>query len=622
MSVLNRRALTGSTLVVLAVLFIALVMLTGVLFRGARVDLTQDRLYTLSDGTRSLIGKIEEPVNLQFYFSDRAAANYPALRTYAERVRELLEEMVAVAPGKLRLEVIDPQPFSEDEDRATAAGLQAVPLGGGADTLFFGLVGSNALDGQMAIPFFQPDKETFLEYDVAKLISGLSGPAKPKVGVLSGLNLSGGFDPARGAMTPGWVINDELGGLFELRTLESTVSQIPDDIELLMLVHPKSLSDDTLYAIDQFVLRGGRLLAFVDPHAEAEVAGEAADPMSNMMAEKSSDLPKLFEAWGISYDPQKVLLDAETALQLQTRPDQPAQRHLAVLGVGREHMNQQDIVTAQLDAVNLSTVGHFVVRDDSTLKLEPLIQSSLSSATTGVERVRFLPEPRELFNGFTPNATEAFVIAGRLSGPLKTAFPERSGEGHRGETEQASILLFADTDLLTDRLWVQTQQFFGQRVMNAFAKNGDLVVNAVDNLVGSSDLIGVRARSTSARPFTRVEALKRQADDRFRAKEQELQTQLTETERQLTELQSQRSANDGGQLLSAEQQAAIKRFQDEKLRIRKELRQVRRDLDQDISRLGTQLKIINIAGVPLLLTVLAVGFALSRARRRREEGRV
>lgn len=621
MSVLNRRALTGSTLVVLAVLFIALVMLSGVLFRGARIDLTEDRLYTLADGTRALIDKIEEPVTLQLYFSESAAANYPALRTYAARVRELLEEMVAVAPSKLRLEVIDPQPFSEDEDRATAAGLQAVPLGGGADTLFFGLVGSNALDGQMAIPFFQPDKETFLEYDVAKLISGLSGPAKPIVGVLSSLNLAGGFDPAGGGMSAPWVVREELGSLFDLRTLETNVDRIPEDIQLLMLVHPKNLSDDTLYAIDQFVLGGGRLLAFVDPHAEAEVAGAGNDPMSNMMADKSSDLAKLFAAWGVVYDPTRVVLDAENALQLQTRPDQPPQRHLAVLGVGREHMNQQDVVTAQLDAVNLSTVGHFVMKEDSTLTLEPLIQSSLSASTVGVERVRFVPDPRELFNDFNPNTTEAYVIAGRLTGPLKTAFPDRSDEGHRSEAEQASILLFADTDVLSDRMWVQVQQFFGQRVMNAFAKNGDLAVNSVDNLVGSSDLIGVRARSTSARPFTVVESLKRQADDRFRAKEQELQAELAETERQLSELQSQRSASDGGMLLSAEQQAAIKRFQDEKLRIRKELRAVRRELDEDIQRLGAQLKVINIAGVPLLLTAVAVGFAFSRARRRREESK-
>lgn len=620
MSVLDKRALTGSTLVVLAVLFIALVMLSNVLLRGARLDLTQDRLYTLSDGTRAVIRGIEEPVNLQFYFSDSAAANYPALRTYARRVRELLEEMVAVAPGKLRLEVIDPQPFSEDEDRAVAHGLQSVPIGGGGENLFFGLAGSNAIDGQMAIPFFQPDKETFLEYDIAKLISGLSGPAKPVMGLLSGLNMTPGFDPNVGRMNPGWVIHGELSSLFEVRRLENSLTRVPEDIELLMLVHPKDLPEDALYAIDQFVMRGGRLLAFVDPHAEAELAGDVTDPMANMFAEKSSDLAALFGPWGIRFDPQRVVLDAENALQLQARPDQPPQRHLAVLGITRQHLNQSDVISAQLDVVNFSTAGHLDLTEDSTLSLEPLVQSSLASSSVGAERIRFLPEPRELFNGFEAT-NRAYVLAGRFSGPLKSAFADRSGDGHLAEIADAQIIVFADTDLLTDRLWVQVQQFFGQRVVNAFAKNGDLVVNAVDNLIGSSDLIKVRARSTSARPFTRVEALKRAADDRFRQKEQELQAELAETERQLTELQSQRGAGEGALLLSAEQQAAIQRFQDEKLRIRRELRQVRRELDQDIQRLGAQLKVINIAGVPVLLTAVAVGFVFARARRRREEGK-
>jgi ABC-type uncharacterized transport system involved in gliding motility auxiliary subunit len=620
MSVLNRRALTGSTLVVLGVLFIALVMLSSVLLRGARLDLTEDRLYTLSDGTRALIERIEEPLSLRLYFSDSAAASYPALRSYAERVRELLEEMAAVAPGKLRLEVIDPQRFSEDEDRATAAGLQSVPIGAGGDTLFFGLVGENALDDQMAIPFFQPDKETFLEYDIAKLISGLANPEQPKVGLISGLDMAGGFDPARGGMSPPWAIHGELDAMFDLRKLEPTTTSIPQDIQLLMLVHPKNLSDDTLYAIDQFVMRGGRLLAFVDPHAEAEVAGEGSDPMSNMMAEKSSNLAKLFEAWGIGFDPGRVVLDAQNALPLQTRPDAAPQRHLAVLGLGREQLNQDDVVSAQLDTVNLATSGHFILKDSSSLTLEPLIQSSQASSTVDTGRVRFLPEPRELFNDFEP-ADEAYVLAGRFSGSLKSAFADRAGEDHLAETDQASLLLFADTDLLTDRMWVQVQQFFGQRVMNAFAKNGDLVVNAVDNLVGSSDLIGVRARSTSARPFDRVEALKRMADDRFRIKEQELQAELAETERQLTELQSQRGGEAGAVLLSSEQQAAIKRFQEEKLRIRRELRQVQLELNQDIAGLGARLKLINIVGVPLLLTVVALAFAVSRARRRRKEGR-
>jgi ABC-type uncharacterized transport system involved in gliding motility auxiliary subunit len=621
MSTSNRRVLTGTTLVVLAVLFLALVVLSGVLLRGARIDLTSNRLYTLSDGTEAIVGKIEEPINLYFYYSDHAARDIPQLRTYATRVREMLEEIEAKSGGKIRLEVIDPLPFSEQEDRATAAGLQAVPLGNSGETLFFGLVGSNSTDGEASIPFFQPDKEAFLEYDVAKVISSLSSDERPVVGMLSGLSMGPGFDPQTSNMREGWVVDGELRKLFDVKRIETTATEIPADVQALMLVHPKNLSDDTLYAIDQFVLRGGRLLAFVDPHAEAEQAGQGADPAMAMFADKSSDLAPLFKAWGVEYDPQRVLLDARHALELQLSQDRPPVRHLAVIGLrggGNDTaLNGSDIISAELEQLNLSSVGSFDLADGATAKLETLAQSSSESMLVPAERVRNLPDPEALFAGFAP-AGERYTIAARLTGTLKTAFPARSGENHLAESkEAANVVLVADTDLLTDRLWVQVSQFFGQRVINAFANNGDFTINAVDNLIGSGDLISVRTRPGSVRPFDTVDDLKRAADDRFRAKEQELQAQLSETERKLTELQGAKT--DGSNLmLSPEQQNELLRFQDEKLRIRKELRQVRAQLDEDIRSLGSRLKFINIAGVPIVLTFGALLWVFLRSRARRQ----
>ena len=617
MNGLNRRTLTGTTLVVLGLLFIASVVLSAALLRGVRLDLTENRLYTLSDGTRAIIERLEEPVQLTFYFSESATGDIPQLRTYANRVRELLEEIAAASKGSVRLEVIDPQPFSEEEDRATAFGLQAVPLGSGAGSLFFGLAGSNSTDGQMAIPFFQPDKEAFLEYDIAKLISGLSGEDKPVVGVISTLDIGPGFDPTARRVTEGVVVYEEMRNLFDVKRLEPNVTTIDDDVQMLMLVHPKGLSSDTLYAIDQFVLRGGRLLVFVDPHAEMEQAGQGMDPTQAMFESKSSDLKELFAAWGVRYDPERVVLDGQTALQIQVQPDRPPVRHLGILGLGPEQLNQEDVVSAELGVINMSSVGHFSLAEDASTTLEALAQSSGNAMTVGAERIRFLPDPEQLFSDFSPTS-ERYVIAARLTGKVKTAFPDRSAEGHLAESNDAiNVLLFADTDLLADRMWVQVQQFFGQRVVNAFADNGNFVINAVDNLTGSSDLIKVRTRPSSSRPYTTVEALKRQADDRFRSKEQELQAQLSETERRLTELQSARD-DQGSTLLTAEQSAELQRFQEEKLRIRKELRQVRRQLDADIQALGAKLKFINIVGVPLLVTLVAVGFAFWRARRRKE----
>jgi ABC-type uncharacterized transport system involved in gliding motility auxiliary subunit len=624
MSATNRRTLTGSTLLLLALLFIALVVLSGALLRGARIDLTRNGLYTLSDGTEAIVSKLEEPVTLYFYYSDQAARDIPQLRTYALRVRELLEEIAAKSGGKINLEIIDPLPFSEDEDRATGFGLQAVPLGNSGESLFFGLAGTNSTDGEATIPFFQPDKEAFLEYDLAKLISSLNGEDRPKVGLLTGLNMGPGFDPQSGSVRQGWVVDGELRNLFDIERIEPTATEIAADVDALILAHPKNLPDEALYAIDQFVLRGGRLLVLVDPHAESEQAGQGADPTQAMFADKSSNLPKLFAAWGVVFDPAKVVLDARYALELQTSPDRPPVRHLAMLGLrggakgGDQALNADDVISAQLEQVNLSSTGYFGLADGASVTLEPLAQSSASAMTVGVDKLRTLQDPETLFADFEPSG-ERYTLAARLTGKLKTAFPERSGDKHLAESsDAANIVLIADTDLLTDGLWAQVRQFMSQRIVNAFANNGDFIVNAVDNLVGSSDLIAVRTRPGSSRPFDTVDDLKRAADDRFRAKEQELQAQLSELERKLTELQAAKQGNNA-MLMSPEQQTELLRFQDDKLRIRKELRQVRRQLDADIESLGTRLKFYNIIGVPLLITLVALFWVFARSRARRAE---
>jgi ABC-type uncharacterized transport system involved in gliding motility auxiliary subunit len=296
-------------------------------------------------------------------------------------------------------------------------------------------------------------------------------------------------------------------------------------------------------------------------------------------------------------------------------------RHPGILGLEQDSLNQQDVVSAQLGTVNFSTVGYFEAIEGAETTLEALAQSSEASMSVAAEKVRFLPDPSTLLTDFAPSG-EAFVLAGRLTGMLKTAFPDRTGEKHLGETKApANIILFADTDVLADRLWVQVQDFFGQRVVNAFADNGNLVINSVDNLVGSADLIAVRTRATSSRPFTKVEELKRLADDRFRMKEQELQQELAETERKLTELQGGKD-QDQAMVLSAEQRAELERFQQEKLRVRGELRQVRRQLDADIESLGARLKFINIAGMPIVLSIAVLGLLFWRTRRRRQQAGV
>jgi ABC-type uncharacterized transport system involved in gliding motility auxiliary subunit len=613
---LNRLALTGGSLALLGVLLIAILVLSNVLLRGARLDLTENNLYTLSDGTRQVLKEIDEPVNLYFYFSDRGTAEIPMIRNYAQRVREMLEEMASRSGGKVRLQVIDPLPFSEDEDRASGFGLQAVPTGASGETIYFGLAGTNSTDGQSVIPFFQPDKEAFLEYDVIKLIHSLVVGKKPVVGVISGISMAGGFDAATRQTRDPWATYQEWSDLFDLRLINAEgTNSIDSEIETLILVHPKGLSEDILYAIDQFVLRGGRLAVFVDPLAETDQSGnDAEDPNMARFASKSSDLPTLFKAWGIDYDPNKLVFDASNALPIQVSPQAPPVRHLAILGLGKESLNRDEASTAQLTNVNFSTTGQFSLTESSTLKLVPLVQSSGDSMLESVDRVKFEMDPARLYDGFKAG-NQHLVLAGRLDGKLKTAFPSRSGAEHLAESKgEAHILLVADTDMLTDRLWVQVQNFFGQKIMNAFANNGDFAINAIDNLAGSSALIGIRGRASSARPFTTVEAIKRQADQNFRLKEQELQQELDETERKLTELQRGKEGSASAMIMSPEQQAEVQKFQEQKLRIRKDLRKVKRQLDADIERLGNWLKVINIGLVPLLLTLAAIGFHFWRRR--------
>jgi ABC-type uncharacterized transport system involved in gliding motility auxiliary subunit len=625
MSTRDRQTIGYSTLALILLAFGAAIMASNALLRGLRIDLTENQLYTLSPGTRSLLTNIEEPINLYLFFSDQQTENLPSLRTYANRVRETLEEFAAQSQGRLILQEIDPLPFSEDEDRAAQYGLEPVNLGTGGEAIYFGLAGSNSVGSIDVIPFFQPDpaKEAFLEYDLARLVYNLANPDKVVVGLLSGAPISGGFDPATQQPSQPWVIVQQAQQLFEVRTLPASMLRVEDDVDVLMVVHPTDLDDTTLYALDQFILRGGRALIFVDPFAE--ILAAAAGP-SGFSAGGGSSLPKLFAAWGIDFSANEVVADNRYALSIRSG-FQPV-RHIGLLGLDGAAMDQQDVISSGLGSINLGTPGHFTVTEGAAPSLTPLLTSSNEAAVLPADRFQFLPDPGELLNGFAPTGMQ-YVLAARLEGTLLSAYPdgppEPADEGdaidaaladqHLSSTDNANVVLIGDVDVLSDRLWVQVQNFLGQQLITAFANNGDLVINALDNLSGSSDLIGLRSRATYSRPFTTVEALRRDADARFRETEQRLQAELAETERNLGELQAGR--NDTSSLLmSPEQEREVQRFLDEQIRIRQELRSVRRELDRNIEGLGTTLKVINIAVVPLVLTVLTLLVVFLRRSRK------
>jgi ABC-type uncharacterized transport system involved in gliding motility auxiliary subunit len=621
----KRSTLGGGTLLALALLFIGLTMLFNYALRGWRLDLTQNRLYTTAAGTDRILASIKEPINLYFYFSDKTAAQLPQVKTYGVRVREFLEELVARSGGKVHLHVIDPQPFSEEEDRASELGVRGAPVGASGAQLYFGLAGTNSTDGHAAIEFFDPNKEQFLEYDVVKLIYQLANPKKPVVAWLSSLPMGPGYDPQSGQMREPWVVYSEAQQLFDLKPLDPAVSKIDSDVNVLVLVHPKNLAPATQFAIDQFALRGGHILLFLDPLAQMDQSGaEPGNPMAAMAADKSSHLKELLGAWGVQFNPGEVVADRGHALSVTMRQGQEPVEHLGVLGLDKSSFAADDVITAGLSNVNVATAGYLEPLKDAKVRFEPLLQSSADAAPLPVSRFRMLFDPATLRDGFKPTGRR-YAIAARVSGSVHSAFPNGPPAGVtlapgqsalKDSVKPLSLVVFADTDMLSDFLWVREQSFFGQRLTQAWASNGDLVQNALDNLAGSTDLISVRGRASFTRPFERVDKLRRVADDRFRAKEQELEQQLRETEDKLTALRSKGGGKDSALIITPEQEQEVEHFQTEKLRIRKELRAVRAGLDADIKGLGTTLKIVNIMVVPALFALLALLAAALRRRHR------
>jgi ABC-type uncharacterized transport system involved in gliding motility auxiliary subunit len=628
----KRSTLSGGTLLALALLFIGLTVLFNYALRGWRLDLTQNRLYTTAAGTDRILANIKEPINLYFFFSEKAANQLPQLKTYGTRVREFLEELAGRSNGKLRLHVIDPQPFSEEEDRAAELGVRGEPLGATSAQFYLGLAGTNSTDGRAAIEFFDPAKEQFLEYDVVKLVYELANPKKPVVAWLSALPMGPGFDPQTGQMREPWAIYNEVQQLFDVKPVEAGATRIDPDANVLVLVHPKDVSPALQFAIDQFALRGGHILAFVDPDSESDTAGaDPHNPMAAMGADKSSHLSALLNAWGVQFDPGQVIADRGNALSVTMHQGEEPVLHLGVLGLNKESFAHEDVITAGLSNINLATSGYLEplkgaqacqpVKGAKSC-FEPLLLSSRDAEPLPVARFRMLFDPATLRDGFKPTGVR-YALAARITGNVHTAFPAGPPAGVtlapgqldlKESLRPLNLVVFADSDLLSDYLWMREQNFFGQRMTQAWASNGDLVQNALDNLAGSADLISVRGRASFTRPFERVDRLRRAADERFRAKEQELEAQLRDTESKLTALQSK--GDNGALIITPAQEQEVAHFQTEKLRIRKELRAVRATLDAEIKRLGTTLKIINIIVVPAVFALLAFAIALWRRRRR------
>ena len=647
---------SGTGLLTVAVALLVSVGLISAL-PSIRIDLTEDDLFSLADGTRNIVSGLEEPIELLFFYSESATEDQPQIRSYGTRVQELLREIVIASGGNLVLSIVDPEPFSEEEDLATQYGVQPVPVTQGGQGIYFGLVAVEldnekdpALRVSETMPLIRPDQEQFLEYEFMQLVTRVANPDLKVVGLLTTLDIDGGFDPMTGQATQQWMITDYIRQLYDLRRIETDTEIIEEDVDILMIVHPEGLSEQTLYAIDQHVMRGGETFVFLDPTADSMVSRSERGSM--IPAGMRSDLPGLLEAWGVDYASDKVLTDNTLALRVQMGQGSRPVAHIGMIGANRTALAGDDIITRRLENLNLSSVGALAPRDGATTRFEPLIQSSSDAMLMNASLLEDVLDPSVLFDEFV-SANERYTIAARVSGVISSAFPEGrpvrkdaaadaseeetdddndsdearientksdsvTVEGHLTRTSgETNILLFADTDVLTDRLWVQVAQFMGQRIPQPYANNGDFVINALDNLSGGADLVSIRSRGRYSRPFERVVKLQREADDRLRTEEAALLERLAETEEQLAAL----NTDEGGQLLgqlTPEIQTEIDRFNAELLDTRRSLRDVQFQLTADIEALGSNLKWFNTAAIPMLLTVIALFMSLTRARRRRE----
>jgi ABC-type uncharacterized transport system involved in gliding motility auxiliary subunit len=595
-----QHKLTSSVnLFLLVVVFFALVFVNNQLLSSVRLDLTENKVYSLSNGSKQVLKEIDEPINLYFFFSDKASKNMTSLRNYANRVESLLNEYETFANGKLKLQVLDPQAFSDQEDQADQFGLTAANIGSAGESIYMGLAATNALDEQKIIAFFDPQKEGFLEYEISKLIYQLSEPEPVNITLITDLAVKGGQNPMTGQLDPTWTFLAQLEQLYKVNQLGSGTSSLPDNTDVLFLVHPKNYSDALLFAIDQYALTGGKIIAFLDAHNESDQLAMMAGPMPSG---NSSNLQRLLNTWGVKFDSANVLLDAMAGLDIRTQ-DGGVTRHFGFVGFTSEQLDREDVITSNLEVINGASFGHFSQLENTKATWLPLIQSTKNSDLMDAGTYAMTQDPEELAKTYQSD-NQPYVLAVRLSGQTNSAFDRVPIDVDITEittsTENLNVILVGDTDMLADRFWVQQSNFFGQTISTPFANNGDFVTNAIENLGGSDALIGIRSRGIFSRSFTKVDELTVIAEQKFRDQEKILQQQLEETEQQLLQLQNQ-DVEGGALIITPAQQLAIDEFMQKKITIRKSLRDVRHQLDKDIESLGNWLKLSNIVLAPLIL---------------------
>ena len=626
---MNRQLLSTTGLVLAIVLFLSFNIVSNGNFKSSRVDLTEDNLYTLSVGSLNIIESLISPITLRLYYSEQVAQELPTIKSYAQHVRELLEEYQRASNGMIRLFVINPEPFSDDEQRAKQYDLQGVPIEGETDPLYLGLVGSNELDGVENISFFQPEKEDVLEYDLTKLIYKLSNAERKSIAVMSPLEVNGeAYDPLKGEApsvddAKPWAFMQELRQLFNVSVLPLTTRRIPSSIDVLMVIHPKELEDSTLYAIEQYVLRGGKLITFVDPYSEADIPEKDPDnPMAAKVYSRSSNMKALFKMWGFERAPADVVADRKTAIKVDfgAHTNNKPIDYVLWQGIPVEQINNEQAITRHLKKIEVLTAGYFSQLEGATTQFTPLISSSNEAMLIDKRVVQFRNDPLALLTKYQAG-TLSYPISVRINGPVKSLFAKgddslQISSDHLAESKQdIDVIAIADVDMLQDRMWVQLQDFYGDQIAYNTSNNIDFLINAIDEMSGTNGLISVRSRAGFSRPFNLVLDIQREAEKRYRTKERELQKILKETSQSIARMQVERSGS-GEEILNEEQQQEIASLRKREYKTQQQLRDVQGELRKDIDALDTQLKFFNIGLVPFLVALMALLTAWLRVRKR------
>lgn len=619
----------GGWIVAILIAGAAFVALTALLrpVSGVKIDLTEDRLYTLSDGTVELLSTLETPVDLTLYLSPELPQEAPVYGPFAQRVRDLLSEMTEEADGRLSLETVEVTPFSPAEDEAVDAGLQGLRLSADGDKYYFGLVVRTAPDDpdaevfKVALPVFQLERERFLEYDVAKMIHRVLNPDQPVVGVVSGSEVFGSFqERLAGGQPKPWAIIPHTRDFFQVERMwrRDDFRRVTPDV--LLILHPANLNDRMLYEIDQYLLTGGKALLFIDPWHETAVQGSR---MGGMLAvETESDFERILDNWGVEIPAGEVIGDRTMGRRVNvgTDADPTIAPYVAWLEPKPINLNPTHPLTQDVNGMLIPTPGEIRLTEDSPLALEPLIRTSEQAQRIDTDALA-PPDALALLEGYEPSG-ERFTLAGRLTGRAPTAFPDGAPDpdyerpAHVAEAATGlDVILVADADMLVDRYWVRERPGPNGPTFVPVTDNGAFLVNALDYLAGSDELISLRSRGTGQRPFDVIHDLRRAAEEEFRTKERRLREEMAALEEKLGQI---RSGEAGPEILEGRSPAeAVEAFTDRLLETRRELRRVTFQLREEVERLQARVEFLNIASIPLALTLFALVLAFVRARLRR-----